>query len=138
MLVYRLRKRISPILQHLHHQLKFFVELRDGIFLFLLKLLLDFLNILLKYLCFAYRRLDFLQQDSFLFDHGIHLWLLLLNYGVAYLMSFVIANNTFRTNVNLIIFTKVFGFLLGMLQAELVQSIFNWCHWHSLIVHYHV
>ena len=37
-------------------------------------------------------------------------------------MTLVLRNHTFRTNVNLIVFAKIFGFLLGMLQAELVDE----------------
>jgi len=39
-------------------------------------------------------------------------------------MAFVVAHYAFRADVYLVVFAEIFGFLLGVLQAELVYEAF--------------
>jgi hypothetical protein len=41
---------------------------------------------------------------------------------IANSMTFVVANNTFRTNIGHVVFTEIFGLLLGVFQTELLHE----------------
>tara|TARA_B110000285_G_C15101542_1_gene605301 strand:+ start:1421 stop:1768 length:348 start_codon:yes stop_codon:yes gene_type:complete len=103
----------------------------------LLQLLFYFKNIFLENFRLGDRSFYFLLQNIFLFQQGID-FVLILDNLITDLMAFMIANYTLGTNINLIVFAKVFGLLLRMFQTELLHGVFFWLVWNSLIFHDHV
>ena len=88
-----LLEEVLPIFEHLNHQIEFFVKLLDSVFLFLLKLLFDFLQVFGEHLSLLDRDLYFILKCHLLLNY----WVLLMNLLslVANLMTLVVLDNAF-------------------------------------------
>ena len=64
----RFTESILAILEHFDHELKFFVKLAQSVILFLLELLFDLDDMLLKHFSFIETCFDFLLEDVLLLD----------------------------------------------------------------------
>lgn len=97
MLLDCLGQGILPIFEHLNHDLVLLIQLTQGIFLLLLKLLFYLLDVILEDLCLLEGDFDLLLQCLPLLHHGVYLVVLLL-LMVTNLMPLVLCHHTLRAN----------------------------------------
>ena len=119
-----LGQRLFAVFQHFNHEFEFLIQLGDRVLLFLLKLLLNLLNVFLEHLSLLDADLNLVFESDLLSDDRVDLVLFLLNL-VADLVSFVLAGDALGADVSLAGFTHVLGLLLGMQQTKLVDEVFS-------------
>ena len=121
-------KRVLPIFEHLDHQLKLLVQLGDRVFLLLLQLFFNFLDVLFEHFRLLDADFDFVLECDLLANQWIDLIRFLLRL-VADLMALTLVDDTFRANVLLAGLAQVFRLLLWMQEAKALDLVTLFLIW---------
>jgi hypothetical protein len=112
-------KCIFPVLQHFYQEFELFIQLTQGTFLGAFELIRNLFQLVLEHLCFGSGRVYFLQQNLALLEELGLRWNIVL---VADLMALVVTDDALGADVELAIFAEILGFLLRVLQTELLLA----------------